>query len=175
LIVTYYVASSVDGYIAKENGDVSWLFELGIPMEETGYDEFFATVDGLVMGSKTYEMIHTFGNWPYGNKPTWVCTKSKIKSITGANIQKDTSPEDVIEEARKMKINHLWLVGGGNLAAYFIEHSLLTNILVTQMPIILGSGIKLFGSLENTKRIQLKDCKTIFDNFLQIEYEIKKT
>ena len=58
---TYYVASSLDGYIARESGDVSWLEDLGIPMEETGYEEFYATVDALVMGRKTYDMIVSFG------------------------------------------------------------------------------------------------------------------
>ena len=77
--VTYYVASSLDGYIAKEDGDVSWLEELNISMEETGYDEFYATVDALVMGRNTYEMIISFGQWPYGAKPVWVCTSKKYQ------------------------------------------------------------------------------------------------
>jgi len=72
--ITYYVASSLDGYIAKEDGDVSWLEQLNIPMEETGYDEFYSTVDAIVMGRNTYKMIVSFGQWPYGDKPGWVCT-----------------------------------------------------------------------------------------------------
>lgn len=171
--ITYYVASSIDGYIAKENGDVSWLDELGIPMEETGYNEFFTTVDALVMGSNTYDIICKFGTWPYENKPTWVCTKGELKPIKGANLQKANSPEGTIDEANKLKVNHLWLVGGGILAAYFLKHNFLTNISLTQMPIVLGGGISLFSSLDDTKRIQLKDCKNISGNFLQMEYTLK--
>ncbi len=172
--ITYYVASSLDGYIARENGDVSWLDGLGIPMEETGYNEYFATVDGLVMGSNTYDVICKFGAWPYENKPTWVCTKGEIKPIKGANLQKANSPEGTIKEANELKVNHLWLVGGGNIAGYFLKHNLLTNISLSQMPIVLGGGISLFGSLNDTKRIQLKDCKIISGKFLQMEYEIEK-
>lgn len=126
--VTYYVASSIDGYIAKDDGDVSWLEELDIPPEENGYEAFYSTVDALVMGRKTYQIIDSFGTWPYGDKPAWVCSNSKVTSVKGANLQKDTSPEDVIQAAYKMGIAHLWLVGGGSLAASFIEKSLLTDI-----------------------------------------------
>ena len=135
--VTYYVASSIDGFIAKDDGDVSWLDELNVPMESSGYEEFFATVDALVMGRKTYEIISNFGSWPYGNKPSWICSKNKINVIEGINLQKSTSPEGVINEAQKMNTAHLWLVGGDILAIYFLNHSLLTNISIAQMPIIL--------------------------------------
>ena len=67
---TYYVASSLDSYIAKEDGDVSWLDDLGISPEESGYEEFYSTVDALVMGRETYDKLHEFGSWPYGDKPT---------------------------------------------------------------------------------------------------------
>ena len=65
--VTYYVASSLDGYIAKEDGDVSWLEDLNISMEDAGYDKFYSTVDALVMGRKTYELVVSFGQWPSTN------------------------------------------------------------------------------------------------------------
>jgi dihydrofolate reductase len=172
--VTYYVASSIDGYIAEENGDVSWLEEFNIPPEENGYEAFFSTVDALVMGRRTFEVIYRFGVWPYGDKPVWVCTNSNVKSIEGANHQRDTSPEGVIEAAHKMGVAHLWLVGGGSLAASFIDKSLLTNISVAQMPIILGNGIHLFGTLANPTLIELKGCQTNASGFLQIEYETHK-
>jgi len=171
--VTYYVASSIDGYIAKDDGDVSWLDELDIPMESSGYNEFFFFVDALVMGRKTYEIIRTFGSWPYGNKPSWICSKNKINVMEGVNLQESTSPEDVINEAQEMNISHLWLVGGGILATYFINHSLLTNISVAQMPIILGEGIHLFGPSKQSHIIQLISCKRHELGFAQIEYVIK--
>ena len=170
--VIYYVASSLDGYIAKGDGDVSWLEGFDIPPEEYGYDAFYSTVDALVMGRQTYEMIRSFGAWPYGAKPVWVCTRSKVESIEGANLQRDTSPKEVVRAAREQGVNHLWLVGGGNLAASFIDESLLTKISLTLMPIILGSGIPLFGLLANSNLVRLKACQTNLSGFLQIEYEI---
>lgn len=70
--VTYYFASSIDGFIATEEGDVSWMETLGVPYDHEGYSQFVSTVDGLIMGRKTYDMIRNFGTWPYGKRPTWV-------------------------------------------------------------------------------------------------------
>ncbi len=173
--VTYYAASSIDGYIAKEAGDMSWLDDLNIPPKESGYEEFYSTIDALVMGRKTYEFIQNYGTWPYGDKPVWICTRKKIEPMNGANIQKETSPGDVVKTASKMGIIHLWLVGGGSLAASFINKSLLTDLSISQMPIILGKGISLFDPIVDQSQLNLKDCKKISTHFLQLEYEIKYT
>ena len=171
--VTYYVASSLDGYIAKEDGDVSWLEELDISMEDAGYDEFFSTVDALVMGRKTYEMIVSFGQWPYGDKPVWVCSSNSITPIEGSNLQAGSTPEEAYKTANKMNIKHLWLVGGGSLAASFLEKNLLTNISLSLMPIILGSGIKLFGNQPSPIKIKKENYNPHESGMVQLDYTIK--
>jgi len=87
--------------LLKEDGDVSWLEELDISMEDTGYNEFYSTVDALVMGRKTYEMIVSFGQWPYGDKPVWVCSRNKISPIEGCNLQAENTPEEAYKAAKK--------------------------------------------------------------------------
>ena len=143
--VTYYVAKSLDDFIAREDGDVSWLDDLGINMEETGYDAFFESIDALVMGRDTYDFVYNFGSWPYGDKPTWVCTRREIIPLEGANMQTASTPGRVVEEAKTLGINHLWLVGGGQLASSFLEANLLTHLSISEMPVRLGSGIPLFA------------------------------
>jgi dihydrofolate reductase len=172
--VTYYVASSLDGFIAAEDGSVAWLDELGIAMEDTGYDAFYATVDALVMGRGTYEMIHSFGTWPYGDKPTWVCTNGEIEPMEGANIQKGKLPDEVAAEAGKTRINHLWLVGGGKLAASFLDAGLLTDISISQMPVMLGKGIRLFGPMKKPLKFELLQCDNKKAGFIQLEYSVKR-
>jgi dihydrofolate reductase len=167
---TYYVASSLDGYIAKEDGDVSWLDELDISMEDSGYDEFYSTVDALVMGRKTYEMIVSFGQWPYGDKPVWVCSRNQITPMEGCNLQTGNSPEDAYKAAIEMDVKHLWLVGGGSLAASFITSNLLTNISLSLIPILLGSGIRLFGGLASTIKIKKESEKPYKSGMVQLEY-----
>jgi dihydrofolate reductase len=171
--VTYYVASSLDGYIAKEDGDVSWLEELDISMEDAGYDDFFSTVDALVMGRKTYEMIVSFGQWPYGDKPVWVCSSNSITPIEDSNLQAGSTPEEAYKAANEMNIKHLWLVGGGNLASSFLEKNLLTNISLSLMPIILGSGIKLFGNQPSPIKIKKENYKPHESGMVQLDYTIK--
>ena len=171
--VTYYVAASLDGYIAKEDGDVSWLEDLGISMEETGYDEFFATIDALVMGRETYEFIYDYGAWPYGDKSTWVCTSSNLNVIDGCNLQKGSTLKDIIKEAEDLGVKHLWLVGGGRLAGSFIENEILTHLSISQMPIILGGGIRLFGELEEPVKVKRKSIQSHKSGFSQLEFEIE--
>ncbi len=171
--VTYYVASSLDGYIAKEDGDVSWLEECGISIEDTDYEDFYSTVDALVMGRKTYEMIVSFGQWPYDEKPVWVCSTGKIERIDGCNLQVGCTPESVYASANKMKLEHLWCVGGGSLASSFLEKNLLTNVYLSLMPVILTKGIKLFGELQSHLLVEKENQKTHESGIVQLEYTIK--
>ena len=86
--ITYYVATSSDGFISRENGNVSWLDEMNIDIADTGYDTFFESIDGLVMGRSTYDFILNYGAWPYGDKTTFVCTSRELKTLEGANLKK---------------------------------------------------------------------------------------
>lgn len=169
---TYYVASSLDGYIAKEDGDVSWLDELDISMADSGYNDFYSTVDALVMGRKTYDVIVGFGEWPYGDKPVWVCTSNKVEPIDGCNLQVGNTPEEAYLAAKKLNINHLWLVGGGKLATSFLEMSLLSNINLALMPIILGGGVKVFSDLPSHIKIKKQSQKEHQSGMVQLEYTI---
>ncbi|MCW8929992.1 MAG: dihydrofolate reductase family protein [Gammaproteobacteria bacterium] len=171
--VNYYVASSLDGYIAKKDGDVSWLEDLELSMEDTGYNDFFSTVDALVMGRKTYEMIVSFGQWPYGDKPVWVCSGQNITAIDGCNLQSESAPEEVYKAATEIGTQHLWLVGGGSLASSFLECQLLSNISLSLMPIILGSGIKLFDGLTSSLKINKESEKIHESGMVQLDYVIK--
>jgi dihydrofolate reductase len=170
---TYYVASSLDGYIAKEDGDVSWLEELGISMEDTGYEEFYSTVDALIMGRKTYEMIGGFGEWPYGNKPVWVCSQNKVEAIKGCNLQSGQNPKLAYKSAKELNIKHMWCVGGGSLATSLMEVNFLTNIYLSLMPLVIGKGIKLFGNLPSHQRLNKENLKSHESGMVQIKYTIK--
>ena len=143
--VTYYVATSLDGFIAREDGDVSWLDNLDIDMTDTGYDDFFASIDGLVMGRNTYNFVFDYGSWPYEDKPTWVCTSRELEALEGANLNISGTADDAVREAKSKGLAHLWLVGGGKLASSFLEKGLLTHLSISEMPVKLDSGIPLFA------------------------------
>jgi len=175
LKVTYYVAMSLDGFIARKDGDVAWLDSLEISMAETGYDTFFDSVDALVMGRSTYDFIHNYGTWPYGKKPTWICTRNSISIIEGCNLQAGSTPQDVKKAATELGIGHLWLVGGGRLASWFIENKMLTHISISQMPIILGEGVGVFSELEEPINVKRKNVQPQKSGFTQLDFEIEYT
>ena len=171
--VTYYVASSLDGYIAQKGGDVSWLDNLGISMEDVEFDSFYATVDGLIMGRNTYDFIKNQKTWPYKDQPTWVCSSQTISAMPECNLQTQTSPEVSIQAAKKMGIKHLWVIGGGILASHLINKSLVTHITVTQMPVLLGGDIPLFHNIEKSLALKLKSIQTYTKGFADLHYEIE--
>ena len=167
--ITYYVATSLDGFIARENGDVSWLDDLNIDMTETGYDDFFASIDGLVMGRNTYDFVFNYGSWPYGDKPTWICTGRELMTLEGANLKIAKTADDVVTESESMGLKHLWLVGGGKLASSFLVKGLLTHLNISEMPIKLKSGIPLFAN-HKLERISVEKPEIFQKNgFKQVE------
>ena len=143
--ITYHAAVSLDGFIAREDGDVTWLEELDIDPQETGLEEFIANVDGLVMGRGTYDFVFDYGSWPYGDKLTWVCTHRPLQVLAGAKLIQVEEIDEVIRGAASRGLGHLWLVGGGQLASAFLAKGLITRVSVAEMPIQLGRGIPLFS------------------------------
>lgn len=145
--ITYYVASTLDGFIAKPDGSVDFLSLIN--GEPEPYQEFVAGIDALLMGRRTYEQILSFGEWPYGNRRCWVMTHHALPSHDTA-ISIGGSPGNVYDQIRASGVSHLWLVGGGNLAAQFLHHGLIDSVIVSVLPILLGEGIALFSDLTNT-------------------------
>lgn len=166
--ITYYCAMSEDGFIARKDGDVSWLDDMNADESESNYDAFFASVDGLAMGRGTYDFIYNYGSWPYGDIPTWVFTSKSLKPLEGANLNLVQTVDDFLLAANAEKMNHVWLVGGGKLASSFLDRGLLTHLSITEAPVELNEGIPLFsdhklGNIESvrTHSIQKQGCKQI--------------
>ena len=170
--VTYYAAMSIDGFIATTDGDVSWLDNLDIDYAETGYEDFFASVDCLVMGRHTYNFVHSYGTWPYEDKLTWVCTSTPLQIVEGAHIETASSIEKVLEAAQTKGLKHLWLVGGGELASGFLNGGLLTHLSISKMPLSLGAGIPLFSqhSIATLSKLSHQEIKQ--SGFTQLQIEI---
>ena len=172
--VTYAAAASLDGFIARENGDVSWLDDMNISEDDSGVETFFNSVDGLVMGRNTYDFVFDYGAWPYADKPTWVFTHRDLTRLDGANLIVATDINDAIHEAGEKGLKHLWLVGGGQLASLFLAKKLLTHVSISEMPIKLGLGIPLFAD-QTLEDISAEERNIVDKNgFRQIEVVIKR-
>ena len=172
--ITYSAACSLDGFIAREDGDVSWLDQLDIGSDETDLERFFQSVDGLIMGRKTYEFVFHYGTWPYEDKPTWVCSHNVVEPMKGANLNVVQNVEDVIAQATSKGMQHLWLVGGGRLASSCLAKGMLTHLSIAEMPIALNSGIPLFSD-HDLEEIPFEERVVIEKGrFRQIELTIQR-
>jgi dihydrofolate reductase len=173
--IIVYIASSIDGYIARSDGSVGWLesehFEL--PGEDFGYQEFFRSVDTTLMGNTTYRQIMSFpGAFPYKGKINVVFTRNKH--------QKDTHDitfihRNVIEFTRGLKNKpgkNIWLVGGSQINALLLQSGLLDQIILTIVPVVLGQGVPLFSGLTATEFLQLENQRSYSNGFVQLIYRV---
>lgn len=145
--LVYYVAASLDGYIAGPHGELDWLQAFEAPGEDHGYGEFIAGVDGLVMGRKTFEVCRSFGDWPYGERPCWVLTKHHADYFgpLPPGVQLTHQPPGVVAARwQTLGLKRVWLVGGGELAAQFAQAGLLDELVLASVPVLLGGGRRLF-------------------------------
>jgi dihydrofolate reductase len=148
--VVYHVAASLDGYIATNDHQLDWLFELGAP-DPDPLPEFMAEVGAVVMGRNTLDWItraltqEPEPTWPY-SMPTFVATSRPLEPLPGADVQAVSGAvEEWMPAVAKVAADRLiWLVGGGNLAAAMAERGLLHQMRVTLVPVCLGEGIPLF-------------------------------
>lgn len=143
-----YIASSLDGYIAKTDGDVQWLEAYPNPDQtDYGYAAFLSGCDILVMGSGTYRAVLSFGiDWPYADKQVYVISRNSSVEITTPGTTRLNGADDWLQVRNSLPDNgkNCWLVGGGQLIRSFLQAAALDRILLTQFPVLLGAGIPLF-------------------------------
>lgn len=175
--VSVYIATSLDGFIARENGDIDWLPAEGADGtgEDYGYREFIDSVDYLVMGRYTYEKALTFNEWPYLNKPVIVLSSKAVnipESIAGAVESMSCSPPDLVYRLAERGARHLY-VDGGRTIQQFLAAGLIQQLIITRVPVLIGSGIQLFGPLERDIVLRHIETRQFKSGLVQSRYEIK--
>jgi dihydrofolate reductase len=167
-----FIATSLDGFIARRDGGLDWLPQDG--GEPHGYDEFIATVDAIVIGRNTFETVLTFDAWPYGTKPVIVLSSSPsmLKAPEGAVCDFMTgSPSQVIELLSARGFTHLY-VDGGITIQRFLDAGLIQRVVITRIPVLLGDGIPLFGPLRHDIRLKHVGTRAFPSGMVQSEYVI---
>ena len=172
-----YIGVSVDGFIARQDGDIEWLHkpEYGSPDQlSLSYDEYIATVDCLIMGRKSFEKVLSFSIWPYEDVPVVVLSSLDVEipdDLIGKVKVDGGDPIDIVSRLESAGNKHLYIDGGGTIQR-FLQSGLITEITVTQIPVLLGDGIPLFGSI--IVEIPLKHVETTSSSngFLQIRYHV---
>ena len=172
--LTYYVAASLDGFIATPDGGIDWLTVAESEGEDYGYADFFAGIDALVLGRITYEQILGFGEWPYADKPCWVMARQTLPSSRTDVIVTDQHPSAVVQAIAERGHRRIWLVGGGTLAGAFQAAGLITDVIVSVIPIVLGNGIPLFGASGIWQQLQLVETTPYPSGVVQLHYRPKE-
>lgn len=168
----FYGAISVDGYIARENDSLDWL--LGTEgEEEIGYSDFYATVDTVLMGRKTYDqiLVQSPDRFPYVGKACYVFSRS----VVGSNEVVEFVGGDIVEFTKSLKVRsgqNIWIVGGGEVLHPLIRSRLVDKFIIQIAPSIIGRGIPLFIPGDEDIRLNLLDVRR-YQQFAELHYEMK--
>ena len=173
--IVLYIAASIDGYIARSNGDLDWLMEYPItPDFNYGYDEFFESVDTVNMGGRTYRDILSMDViWPYKDKNTYILTHNPIKTNENIQFITDNFIERVIR-LREENGKNIWLVGGGEIISMLLNHNLIDEMIITTIPVILGDGVPLFPNSPKESKWELLENQSYSNGVTQAIYKIKR-
>jgi dihydrofolate reductase len=167
-----FIATSLDGFIARANGAIDWLPPGG--GEEHGYDAFIATVDALVIGRNTFETVLTFGTWPYGKKPVFVLTTRPLPAPApaGAVLERMSGdPREIVSQLAARGVRHIY-VDGGITIQRFLRAGLIQRLIITRIPVLLGDGIPLFGALPGDVALRHVATRQYASGLVQTEYVV---
>lgn len=183
-----FIATSLDGFIARTDGSIDWLNKANLlmpPGEDCGYAQFMSTVDALVMGRNTYDQVRTFDPWLYGLTPIVVLTSHPLDLLQPPQVSGTVSavsassepPEAVVERLTAEGKRHLY-VDGGRTVQSFLDAGLVDELIITTIPVLLGSGRPLFANAGSSGGgdVELTHVATrAFDfGFVQSKYRVKR-
>lgn len=157
-----FIATSLDGFIAKPDGDITWLLERDDPTEDHGYNDFISNMDGIVMGRWTFEKVAAMNEWYY-TKPVIVLSKNLAPSSVPERLKDkvkilNLNPREVLNYLAKLGWKRVY-VDGGQVIQSFLEENLIEDMVITKVPVLIGQGRPLFGNLKED--ISLEHLKTI--------------
>lgn len=142
-----FVGATLDGFIARQNGDLDFLPPGG--GEPHGYAEFFASVDALVIGRKTFEIVLSFPEWPYADKPVFVLSSRPLdfSGVRGGIVEQMAGdPVEIVSRLAARGFHQLYIDGGVTIQE-FLRAGLIQRLVITRVPVLIGEGIPLFGTL----------------------------
>ena len=170
-----YIATSLDGFIARANGDLDWLTggESAQSDEDYGYQAFMDTVDVIVMGRNTFEKVLTFDAWPYSKKVVVLSSRPlEIRPDLSESVELlALAPKQVVEYLAAQGATHLY-VDGGQTIQRFLNAGLITELIITSIPTLIGQGIPLFGPVDHDIKLKHIETRQFENGFVQSRYRI---
>jgi dihydrofolate reductase len=174
MTISVFIGTSVDGFIARPNGNLDFLPVGG--GEPHGYTEFMAGIDALVIGRKTFETVLAFPTWPYGNKRVIVLSSRPIDFSTvrgGVVEQMAGAPAEIVAKLAARGVQHVYVDGGVTIQK-FLRAGLVQRLIITRVPVLIGEGIPLFGALPADVRLRHVTTQHYPSGLVQTEYLVAK-
>lgn len=170
-----FIAVSLDGYIARQDGDIDWLLQRDDPTEDHGYAAFIADKDWIVMGRGSYEKAVTFDQWPY-DRPVLVLSRqlSDIaipEALKGKVQLSSRTPGEVLADLALQNAHRVYL-DGGLVIQSFLREGLVADMIITTVPVLLGAGKPLFGSLTRDIDLTLLSSRSFPSGLVQSHYRL---
>jgi dihydrofolate reductase len=172
MMVSVFIGTSVDGFIARPNGDLDFLPPGG--GEPHGYDEFMAGIDALVIGRKTFETVLAFPAWPYGDKRVVVLSSEPLDlSAAGRGVVEQMAgpPAEIVAKLAARGVRHVYVDGGITIQG-FLRAGMVQRLIITRVPVLIGDGIPLFGTLPHDIRLRHMATHGYASGLVKTEYEV---
>lgn len=168
--IIYYVAASADGFIARRDGDVSWL-EQPRAGGDYGMGAFYKSIDTVVMGSRTWEGGRALGKTHFAGKKNYVFTRRRRRLVPEVDLV-DEGVASFAARLRTQPGKNIWLVGGGALFGSFLDAGQVDAIVIHVIPVLLGEGIGLIAPRHRHVPLQLDSSKSFPDGVVRVEYSV---
>lgn len=171
-----FIATSLDGYIARTDGSIDWLMRQPVEGEDHGYDAFIADMDVILMGRQSYETVLTFDSWPY-SKPV-VVLSSTLRSEERPEALVDKvqisalGPRDIMRDLTEKGIRKAY-IDGGRIIQSFLREGLIQTMTVTRIPVLIGKGRPLFGDLARDIDLDHLETRHFPSGLVQSTYRIR--
>jgi len=181
--VTIHMAASLDGFIARKDGEVDWLettdeFPAGDTMDAAFVESFLKSIDCYVMGSRTYETALNFAakglGWAYGDTPTFVLTSRDLPRSRDTVEFCSGDLAHLVNDRLRSTFNSIWFVGGGAVSGECLRRGLADEVRYSIMPILIGDGVRFFDRLDRDVSLHLAEVKAYQSGMVALRYEVRR-
>jgi dihydrofolate reductase len=169
--ITIYIATSIDGYIARKDGSLDWLDQVGGFDEDYGFQQLIDSIDGVILGRNTYEIAASVPDWPYKGKRIVVLSNTLQTVREEAELYRGDLTH-LVTQLHSDGIKHVWIDGGVTISQ-FLKLQLVDCMTLSVIPVILGDGMPLFNALGNEIPCHLISSQSYPSGLVQLNYEIK--
>jgi dihydrofolate reductase len=165
-----FIATSLDGFIARPDGSIDWLSIVERAGQDYGYGDFFASVDTLLVGRKTYETALGFPSWPWSGKRVIVLTRGARQPVQDEELWSG-EPTSIARRLEERGAKHVY-VDGGDVIRQFLAARVVHDVTVSTVPILIGRGVRLFGDLAEDVRLELVESRAFDSGLVRSRYRV---